>query len=610
MSNIIKLLPEAVANQIAAGEVIQRPASAIKELLENSVDSGAGEISLVLKDAGKTLIQVVDDGCGMNAMDARMSFERHATSKISKADDLFAIRTLGFRGEALASIAAIARVEMKTRPKQDELGTCLIIEGSKLVSSEPCACKAGTTISVKNLFFNVPARRNFLKSNTTETRHSVEEFIRVALVYPQVGFAMYHNNKLVYKLPKANFKQRIVDIFGKTYRERLLPVNQKTDIVSINGFIAKAEFAKKTRGEQYFFVNGRYVKHAYLNHAVTSAFNELLPADAYPSYFLNIVINPADIDINIHPTKTEVNFKDGRYIYSVVHASVREAIGKYNITPTLNFDEDRELNDAFHSRPSGKIKPPSITVNPDYNPFESTFKSNEQSRISSGFIKNRNSGDKNWENLFENFENKTSEQLQYSDSSLEESQNKETYKFFQIHKKFICCNVRSGLMIIDQQKAHERILYENYMNKFTEKNQASQQQLFPHEIHFSPSDIELIKSIGNELKTLGFTLSTGKKGVIVKGVPADLSDNDIAGTLEAIVEDAKKFLNKPGTDKKIRLARTLASRTSIKQGKVLTEEEMTDIFDKLFACSLPDIAPGGEKIVAIIPVSHLESFLK
>ncbi len=609
MTNIIKLLPEAVANQIAAGEVIQRPASAIKELLENSVDSGADEISLVLKDAGKTLIQVIDNGCGMNAMDARMSFERHATSKISKADDLFAIHTLGFRGEALASIAAIAQVEMKTRPKEDELGTCIVIEGSKLKKSEPCACKPGTTISVKNLFFNVPARRNFLKSDTTETRHSIEEFIRVALVYPQIGFTMYHNNKLVYKLPKANFKQRIVDIFGKVYRERLLPVNQKTDIVSINGFIAKAEFAKKTRGEQYFFVNGRFVKHAYLNHAVTSAFNELLPSDAYPSYFLNIEIDPADIDINIHPTKTEVNFKDAKYIYSVVHASVREAIGKYNITPTLNFDEDRELTEAFHSRPSGQIKPPTVTINPDYNPFENV-KNTGLSSISAGFVKNRKTGDPNWENLYQNFENKTGEHNFIESSDTVENNDEKIYKFFQIHKKYICCNVRSGLMIIDQQKAHERILYEKYLNRLSEKNQASQQQLFPHEIHFSPSDLELIKSIDDELTALGFTLQKEEKGVIVKGVPADLSDNDIAGTLEAIVEDAKNYLNSPGTDKKIRLARTVASRMSIKQGKVLTEEEMSDIFDKLFACSLPDVAPGGEKIVAIIPVSYLESFLK
>ncbi len=609
MSNVIKLLPEAVANQIAAGEVIQRPASAIKELLENSVDSGASEIGLVLKDAGKTLIQVIDNGCGMNAMDARMSFERHATSKISKADDLFAIHTLGFRGEALASIAAIAQVEMKTRPADDELGTCLVIEGSKLISSEPCACKAGTTISVKNLFFNVPARRNFLKSDTTETRHSIEEFIRVALVYPHVAFTMYHNNKLVYKLQKANFKQRIVDIFGKVYRERLLPVNQKTDIVKINGFITKAEFAKKTRGEQYFFVNGRFVKHAYLNHAVTSAFNELLPSDAYPSYFLNIETDPSDIDINIHPTKTEVNFKDNKYIYSVVHASVREAIGKYNITPTLNFDEERELTDAFHSRPPDQIKPPTITVNPDYNPFEKTAK-REHHDISAGFVKRHDKGDTAWEELYKHFENKTTEQPSAVDIEKSEENENQTYKFFQIHKKFICCNVRSGLMIIDQQKAHERILYEQYMSRLSEKNQASQQQLFPHEIHFSPSDMELIKSLENELVSLGFVLEKDEKGVIVKGVPADLSDNDIAGTLEAIVENAKKQLNRPGIDKKIALARTVAARLSVKPGKILTEEEMSNIFDKLFACSLPDVAPGGEKIVAIIPVSHLESFLK
>jgi len=338
MSNYIKLLPDSVANQIAAGEVIQRPASAVKELLENAVDAGATEIELIIKDAGKSLIQVIDNGCGMSVIDARMCFERHATSKISSADDLFAIRTMGFRGEALASIAAIAHVEVKTKPAEDEIGTCLKIEGSKVVSQEPCQCSAGTNLLIKNLFFNVPARRNFLKSNTAETRHIIEEFIRVAAIQPSISFSMIHNNKVVFKLAKGGLKSRIVGLFGSNYNEKLLPVEQKTEILTIKGFIGKPEYAKKTRGEQYFFVNKRFIKHPYLHHAVNNAFSELIPADAFPSYFLNIEVDPKEIDINIHPTKTEINFRDAKYVYAVMQAAVKQSIGQYSLTPTINFD--------------------------------------------------------------------------------------------------------------------------------------------------------------------------------------------------------------------------------------------------------------------------------
>ncbi len=616
MSNIIKLLPDAVANQIAAGEVIQRPASAIKELLENAVDSGADDITLVMKEAGKTLLQVNDNGCGMSALDARMSFERHATSKITKADDLFSIHTLGFRGEALASIAAIAQIELKTRPKEDELGTCLTIEGSKLTGQEPCPCKEGTSLSVKNLFFNVPARRNFLKSNTTETRHSIEEFVRVALINPSINFSMFHNGKLVYKLQKGSFKKRIVDLFGKVYDERLLPVDQETELIAINGFIGKAEFAKKTRGEQYFFVNRRFIKHPYLNHAVTSAFNELLPTDAFPSYFLHIEINPADIDINIHPTKTEVNFKDAKYVYSVVHASVRESIGKYNLTPTLDFDIDPSLTTAFHTRPKEDLQAPAITVNPDYNPFEN-IKTGEKSFATAGFKKGPASGDPNWENLYRNFENKAGatvtqptekENLFALESEYKEEQNE--YRFFQIHRRFIACNIRSGVMIIDQQKAHERILFEAYLKKLSGQQQASQQQLFPREIHFSPTDLELLKTLQPELTRLGFLLEGNENSVSIKGIPADLTDMDIAGTLEAIVEDAKNALAEPGKEKNIRLAYTLSVQMAVKAGKTLAEAEMADLFDRLFACKVPETAPDGKKIVGIVSLSDLEEFLK
>ncbi len=608
MPNIIKLLPDAVANQIAAGEVIQRPASAVKELLENAVDAGATNISLVLKNAGKTLLQVNDNGSGMTDLDARMSFERHATSKITKADDLFAINTLGFRGEALASIAAIAHIDMKTRPKDYELGTRLTIEGSKLISSEPCSCKLGTSISVKNLFFNVPARRNFLKSDATETRHDIEEFIRVALINPDVEFTMYHNNKLVYKLQKGSLKKRIADIFGKVYNERLLNVKQKTDLVSFTGFIAKAEFAKKTRGEQYFFVNKRFIKHPYLNHAVTSAFNELLPTDAFPSYFIHIEINPADIDINIHPTKTEVNFKDAKYIYSVLHATIRESIGKYNLTPTLNFDEDASLTTAFHTLPRKDLQQPSVKINPDYNPFNN-IGGNKTNNVSAGFRKTGLSGDTNWENLYKNFEN---EKTSPSEPSLSDDNNVQhkPIRFFQIHKRYFICNVRSGLMIINQQKAHERILFEKYIERLSGKRQASQQQLFPQEIHFSPTDLELLHNLETELSYLGFSLEKKDNSIIVNGVPGDLLDKDITATLEAIVEDAKQALLQPGNEKNIRIARTMAAHMSVKNGKLLTEEEMSDMFNRLFACKMPETAPDGKKILGIISLEDLEDFLK
>ncbi len=615
MPDIIKLLPDAVANQIAAGEVVQRPASAVKELLENAVDAGADDISLVIKDAGKTLIQVNDNGCGMTPMDARMSFERHATSKINNANDLFAIRTLGFRGEALASIAAIAQVEMKTRPKEEELGSCLKIEGSKLISQEPCQCKPGTSISVKNLFFNVPARRNFLKSNTTETRHIIDEFIRVALINPGIAFEMIHNDKPVYKLQKGSFKKRIIDLFGKVYQERLLPVEQKTNLLSISGFILKAEFSKKTRGEQYFFVNNRFIKNAYLNHAVTKAFSELLPTDAYPSYFLHITIDPADIDVNIHPTKTEINFKDARYVYSMVNAAVRESVGKFNLTPTLNFDEDPALTTAFHSRPEGEVRPPEIHVNPDYNPFD-TKKSIPQGGPSAGF-KPKTTGDKNWENLYRHFESKVdgieekpvSQQEMFSGQP-EEKPMQEPGRFFQVHKRFILTNVRSGLMIIDQQKAHERILFEKYLEQLKDKRHPSQQLLFPKKVHLSPADRTLLADMKEELLNLGFTIEIKDDFTEVKGIPGELKENLIAGTLESIVENEKRESDKPATDRQTRLARLLAAQMAVKHGKTLTEPEMAELFDKLFACKVPDTAPDGKKIVGIADIHLLEEFLK
>ncbi|HDO27194.1 MAG TPA: DNA mismatch repair endonuclease MutL [Bacteroidetes bacterium] len=606
MSNIIKLLPDSVANQIAAGEVIQRPASAVKELLENSIDAGATSIDLIIKDAGKTLIQVIDNGTGMSAMDARMCFERHATSKISKADDLFAIRTMGFRGEALASIAAIAQVEVKTKPHGDELGTCLKIEGSTLVSQEACQCRAGSNILVKNLFFNVPARRNFLKSNTTETRHVIEEFIRVAVFQPDISFSMTHNGKSVYQLISGNLKSRIIGLFGKAYDQRLLRVEQATDKLNIHGFIGKPEFAKKTRGEQYFFVNNRFIRQAYLNHAVTNAYTELMPADAFPTYFLNINVDPNEIDINIHPTKTEVNFRDIRYVYSVIHSAVKQAVGKHSLTPTIDFNVDPAIEAVLGEKPDREIKHPQIIIDPEYNPFTKTA-----GKGIPGSSPWPTTGD--WKKVYtgtvpgqENKEGSPS-----ADDQNLSIPTDEQGKFYLLHTKYILTGVRSGLMVIDLQKAHKRILYEQYLEQLTGRDKASQQQLFPHNLHFSPGDAEILRSLKNDLEKLGFVIEAfGNSGFVVNGIPADLLETDVEAVLEKIVENHKLYAKDLNYDKNAILARSMAANTAVKPGTKLLETEMADIFNRLFACKVPEVAPDGSKIVTIIALADIEKWMK
>jgi DNA mismatch repair protein MutL len=603
MSNFIKLLPDSVANQIAAGEVIQRPASAVKELLENAVDAGATEIDLVIKDAGKTLIQVIDNGCGMSAMDARMCFERHATSKISQADDLFAIRTMGFRGEALASIAAIAQVEMKTRPAEDELGTCLKIEGSKVISQDPCQCSTGTSILVKNLFFNVPARRNFLKSNTAETRHIIEEFIRVALMHPTIAFSMIHNGKTVFKLAKGGLKARIVGLFGNNYDKKLLPVEQKTEMLTIKGFIGKPEFAKKTRGEQYFFVNKRFIKHPYLNHAVLNAYAELIPADSYPSYFLNIDIDPKEIDINIHPTKTEINFRDSKYVYAVMQAAVKKSIGQYSLTPTIDFDVDPSIEMALGSQPKEGLEAPKVNINPDYNPFE------KKTGAASHQQKKENL---NWQEIYKHHQTgeETKEITETGQQIEMEAEPQRSSSFFQIQNTFIASNVRSGLMVIDQQRAHQRILYEYYLKRIKESPQNSQQMLFPQNLRLSPGDAEIIRGLKDELKKLGYMLEPlGKNGFVINGIPADLEESNSVAVLERIIENHKKHLKDLNYDKSVNLARSMAVNLAIKPGTKLREEEMAELFDSLFACEAPETGIDGKRVLAIIPLSDIERYI-
>ncbi len=608
MSDIIKLLPDSVANQIAAGEVIQRPASAVKELLENAVDAGATQITLVIKDAGKTLIQVTDNGYGMSDMDARMCFERHATSKIDKAEDLFAIKTMGFRGEAMASIAAIAQVELKSKTINSDIGTCINIEGSKVISQDPCQCATGTTISVKNLFYNVPARRNFLKSDTVEIRHIIEEFIRISAINYTIGFSYYSNDKLVFKLLSGSMKLRIVALFGNVYNERLLNVDQKTDKLAISGFIGKPEFAKKTRGEQYFFVNGRFIKHPYLHHAVNNAYTELIPVGSFPSYFINIEIDPKDIDINIHPTKTEVNFQDAHFVYSIMLAAVKQAIGKYALTPTLDFDIAPEFEAAFRTLPLADVKQPSLILNPDYNPF-----SNPKAGFNSGNRSPKKPSTENWENLYGSTNRSATQEFTETisqDKTVSAIIGTEKNRFLQIHNTFIVCNVSTGMIIINQQLAHERIIYERTIEKLKGTSQPSQQQLFPQNIHLSPGDAEIIKSLSSELSKIGFLLEElGANSFVVVGVPTNVNEGNVTDIIENIIQNHKVQTNDLNYDKNINLARSMAANLSVKAGKRLNEIELLDIFNKLFLCNVPKVSPDGKKIFRIFTLDELESLI-
>lgn len=610
LTDIIKLLPDSVANQIAAGEVIQRPASAVKELLENALDAGATQIDLIVKESGKTLIQVIDNGCGMSETDARMSFERHATSKISKADDLFSIRTMGFRGEAMASIAAIAQVELKSKRSSDEAGTHIIIEGSVVKDQQMTAMNDGTQIAIKNLFFNVPARRNFLKSNPAEMRHIVEEFHRVTLMHPEVGFTFISNEKEIFHLFPGNLKQRIVALFGNAYNERLLPVSQQADTVSIEGFIGKANFAKKTRGEQYFFVNNRFIRHPYLHHAVENAFQELLPKDSFPSYFLNIKIDPAEIDINIHPTKTEINFQDTKLIYAILHAAVKKSIGQHNLAPMIDFDVNTEMNVDFGeiSRSNRPITPPSVDVNQEFNPFEHG-KGNWQPAA-----QHRNSGGDNWRTLFGERTDTGESQQQIDNETKNESPSAFTpgnNRFLQLRQTYIITAIRSGVMVVDQHLAHWRILYEQNLKQLEREKSGSQQELFPQQLQFNSSDSAILRELIEPLKILGYNIEEmGQTTFVVNGTPEGLLEKDIHGLIEKILEHYKKNASDLQLDKKLNLARTISSHTATKAGQALSETEMGALIDRLFACQVPEVAPDGRKIFATLPLHELQNLLK
>ena len=620
MSDIIHLLPDAIANQIAAGEVVQRPASALKELLENAVDAKATQVHVIVKDAGKTLIQVIDNGKGMSMTDARMSFERHATSKIRNTEDLFSIRTFGFRGEALASIGAVAQVEMKTRQSGAELGTIIVMEGSEVKKQELVSCPEGTSISVRNLFFNVPARRNFLKSNPVEMRHMVEEFQRVALSYPEIGFTFIQNDLELFRLLPGKLSHRILGIFGKSYQGQLVSCLEETPHLNVRGYIGKPESAKKTRGEQYFFVNNRFIKNNYLNHAVSNAFEGLMSSDMQPFYVLFLEIDPSHIDINVHPTKTEIKFDDERTVYAVVRSAVKQSLGAHNVVPALDFSFDVNFTENWKSnREQTEAVHTENTIQPDNQGMENKYKTFQ----SPAYQKQSVSG---WERLFEGGGNATEisrgkeirnmgdeEILTISSKANEDvlhfPEGNATGATFQVENNYIVAQMSTGLMIIDQQSAHERILYERYRKQLQQAAGASQQCLFPPHIQLSQADFALVMDIKEELLSLGFVIvEFGKDTVLIQGVPADIQVNNEKALFEGLLEQFKHFKSELSLDKRENLARSLARRSAIKRGSKLDTSEMEIIVGQLFACQNPNYGLSGNKTFVKIDLHQIHGF--
>jgi DNA mismatch repair protein MutL len=598
MSDIIQLLPDSIANQIAAGEVVQRPASAVKELLENSIDAGATTLKLIVKDSGKSLIQVMDDGKGMSETDARMSLERHATSKIRKAEDLFTLHTMGFRGEALASIAAVSQMEIKTRLEDQELGTCIVVEASEVKKQEPVACEKGTSISVKNLFYNIPARRNFLKSNPVELKHIIDEFQRLALANPEIVFTFVQTDEVIYDLAAGKLGQRIVSLFGKSYQEQLAPCHEETEQVQVKGYVGKPDFARKTRGEQFLFVNRRFIRSNYLHHAVMSAFEGLLPDNSFPFYVIFIDIDPKHIDVNVHPTKTEIKFDDERSVYAVVRSAVRQAIGSHNLTPAIDFKADVNI--------ISKLSQAAAQSNDVY--FEERFSTAlHRSNL------------ENWDKLFEGegmnspsrVEKLPEPQTLRFESAMnkpEEPVTQEEKVLFQLHQRYIVRPVKAGMMILDQQLAHERILFERFISQFKDKTAQSQQSLFPQTLQLSAPDFALVLEMEQEINALGFRFEVfGKNTLLINGIPANLSSGTEKELFEGLLEQFKINQSELSLPLKENLARALAKRACIKIGQKLVKEEMQSLIERLFACLNPNYSPDGKPTFFIFDLAKIES---
>lgn len=625
-SDIIQLLPDSIANQIAAGEVVQRPASVVKELLENAIDARATHIQVILREAGRTLIQIIDNGAGMSETDARMCFERHATSKIRRSEDLFTIRTMGFRGEALASIAAVAQVELRTRQETDEIGTLIKIEASEIKTQEAVACERGTSLSVKNLFFNVPARRNFLKSNAVEMRHVLDEFQRIALAHPEVALSLHHNDTEVFNLLSGKLVRRIIDIYGKSYREQLAFCQEDTSYISVRGYIGKPEFSRKTRGEQFFFVNDRYIKHSYMHHAVTSAFDGTIPNGNHPFYVLFIEIDPAHIDINIHPTKTEIKFDDERSVYAIIMAAVKKAVGVYNLSQSIDFEENINFLSPSPSETNHNMVP--RTVMPDW---AAQSKKSDAGQSRSNLT--------SWNKLFEglqNTEDRTRELVAFETNTISSSSRPQYQEqamtvaskvnrmaseaiaapesdavIFQLHNRYILSQVKDGIMLIDQKAAYERILYERYRKMLTNRNGACQQLLFPKTIRLSPSDMQLVHETKKEIRSLGFEFDEfGVNELIIRGIPADLPEESEQDLFEELVEQLKQSYSDLKLNKPESLSRSLARRFSIRYAVKLSLVEIHTLIDQLFASTDPNRTPNGEAIIVLLTMDKLSNIFK
>lgn len=610
MQDIIHLLSDSIANQIAAGEVVQRPASVVKELLENSIDAQAKNIQLIVKNAGRTLIQIIDDGFGMSATDARMSFERHATSKIRHSEDLFAIRTMGFRGEALASIAAVAQIELRTRRIVDELGTLIRIEGSEFKGQEPVSCPKGTNFQVKNLFFNVPARRNFLKSNAVEMKHILDEFQRVALAHPEIAFSLYHNDVEVYNLSSSKLSHRIVDIFGKSYREQLASCQEETPFVSIDGFIGKPESAKKSRGEQFFFVNKRFIKHPYLHHAILSAFESTIQENSHPFYVIFIEIDPSHIDINIHPTKTEIKFDDERAVYAIIRSAVRQAIGVYNLTPSIDFESDINFGNltSFPRQPESPSFPKT-----DGNSAIFSFEKEKPTP-------RENANNQHWQKLFEGLDTRpiSPDVPPVTLRSKANDVSEETRHFadidevnaIQVKNRFIVAQAKNGLMLVDQRAAYERILYDKYQNSLRNRNGFSQQLLFPKTVDLSPSDFILWDELKAEIKGLGFSIEEfGKNSLKINGVPPEVQEENEVEIFEGLLQQFKENQQTSGIDKLENIARSFAKRSSLKYVAELSKVEINLLIHQLFETSVPGYTPTGEPTMTILSPTRLAELI-
>ena len=613
MSDIIHLLPDSVANQIAAGEVIQRPASVIKELVENAVDAGATTIHVIVVDAGRTSIQVIDDGKGMSETDARLSFERHATSKIRQADDLFALHTMGFRGEALASIAAVAQVELLTRRAEDEIGTCLRIAASKVMSQEPASCPVGSTFKVENLFYNVPARRKFLKSNTTELSNILQAFERIVLVYPDIHFILHHNGAELQNLKPSSLRQRIADVYGRQFSQELLPVEVQTTLCSISGFVGKPESARKKSGHDFFFVNGRYMRHPYFHKAVMNAYDRMIPEGMQVPYFLYIEVNPSEVDVNIHPTKTEIKFENEQAIWQVLTATVRDALGRFCEVPAIDFDTQGKPDIPVFDPSRGAITAPRVNYNPDYNPFRSHSDSHKDVVPS------------NWEQLYDIAATPREEDqslfpaskgnLTHSSSLLSPRDNTDLSTLhYQYKGRYIMTAVKSGLMVIDQHRADVRIRYERYMEQLEHHTATSQQVLFPETVQFSPAESVILEKMIPSLAAIGFDLSDlGGHTYAINGVPAGFEGVNPITFLQQVLSESdsasdispSSLLTPPSS----KIAYRLAQSVAIPYGQVLSNDEMEQLVNELFACANVNYTPGGKAILAILPQADIDRLL-